>query len=149
MLLSFARPEHLADQVCVPDGHVQQAVFARGQKVGHRRFIQVSAVIEFVAVDFLPAAFAPPTRETLATVGDAGGQVTVRFLSRRYQCDDAVQVGVQSLVVFHRQRIGSTLYDFIGVGVVEREISPMLSLHQPARNGEVVKASVLLAFLEC
>ena len=127
VFLSFLRSEHLAHQVGVLDGNVQQRAFPRGAVVGHGGLVEVPGVVEFVAVDFFPSVRAPPAGEPRAFVGHARGQVAVRFLRRCDEGDDAVQIGVQLCVVFHGERVRRPFNDFIRVGVVEREVAPVFS----------------------
>ena len=149
MYLSVGRAEGVADQVGIAYGHVEQGTFARGAVVSYGSLDEVSAVVEFVAVDLLPPVRAPPPAQACAAVGYTGGQVSVVLLCRRYQCDDAVQVVVQSGIVVCCQRVGGSLYDLVWVGIVEREVAPVLALLEPTGDGEVVKPAVDLALVQC
>ena len=146
--LSFIRTEHFADEVGIPDGHVEQRTFSCRAIVCDGSFVEMAAVVQLVAVYLLPAVCPPPSREARTLVGDAGGQVAVRFLGGGDEGDDAVQVAVQLLVILHGQRVGRSFDDFVGVGVVEREVAAVFAFFQASRDGKVVKTSVFLTFLE-
>ena len=152
--LSLAGAEGTADEVGIADGHVQERTLARGAVVGHGTLYQVSAVVELVGVNLLPAVSAPPAAQARTLISDAGRQVAVGLLRQGDDADDGVEIVVQLFVVLGSQGIGSPLDDLIGVGIVEREVAAVL-LHVivgvaqiGGRQGEVVETSVLLALAE-
>jgi hypothetical protein len=51
-------------------------------------------------------------------------------------------------VIFYGQRVGSSFYNFIGIGIVERKVTAMLAFHQTTRNGKVIESAVLFTFFE-
>ena len=148
MNLSFAGSEHLADEVGIPDSHIEQRPLAGCLIMGYGSLVQVAAVIQLMAVDLLPALLSPPAGEAVATVGDTRSQIAVRLLGSSYQGDDTIQIGVQRLVVLDSQRIRGSLNHLIRVGIVERKVTPVLSLFQSAGNGKIVETPILLTFSE-
>ena len=148
MNLSFVRTKHLADEVSIPDGYVEQRTLACGTKMCNGSLVEVTRIVEFVAVDFLPATGAPPARQTGAAVGDAGGQIAVFLLGSCNDGDDAVEIVVELGIVMCGERIGGTFYDLVGIGVVEREVAAMLTLLQSTGNGKIVEATVDFALVE-
>ena len=99
MNLSFVRTKHLADEVGIPDGYVEQRTLACGTKMCNGSLVEVTRVVEFVAVDLLPATGAPPARQTGAAVGDAGGQIAVVLLGSGNDGDDAIEIVVELGIV--------------------------------------------------
>ena len=69
-------------------------------------------------------------------------------LGSSYQGDDTIQIGIQRLVVLDSQRIRGSLNHLIRVGIVERKVTPVLSLFQSAGNGKIVETPILLTFSE-
>ena len=61
MLLVFGGTEHLTHEIGVLDGHIEQAALSGCEIVGYGSLIEVSAVVEFMAVDLLPAMSSPPS----------------------------------------------------------------------------------------
>ena len=116
--------------------------------MGDGSFVEMARVVEFVAVDLLPTTGAPPTRQTGAAVGDAGSQVAIFLLGCSDDGDDTVEVMVELGIVVCSERIGRTLDDLVGIGVVEREVAAMLTLLQSTGNGEVVEATIDFALME-
>lgn len=148
VLLSFAGAEYLAYQVGVLDGYVKQGTFAGGPVMGYCRFVEVAAVIEFVAVELFPFGASPPAGQAVTLVGDTGCQVAVRLLGGGDDGDDAVQILVELRVVADGQRVGRALYHLVVVCVVERKVAPVLTFLQAGGDGKIVEAAVLLAFAE-
>ena len=62
--------------------------------------------------------------------------------------DYTVQIMIQFPVRFYGQRVGSSFYNFIGIGIVERKVTAMLAFHQTTRNGKVIESAVLFTFFE-
>ena len=62
--------------------------------------------------------------------------------------DYTVQIMIQFPVIFYGQRVGSSFYNFIGIGIVERKVTAMLAFHQTTRNGKVIESAVLFTFFE-
>lgn len=110
--------------------------------------VEVTAVVQLVAVELFPSGTAPPSGEAVAFVCHTGCQVAVGFLCCSYYGNDTVEIMVQFRVVFYCQGIRRSFYDFIWIRVVERKIAAVFSLHEAGCDGEVVKAAVLLTLPE-
>ena len=87
----------------------------------------MSAVVKFVAIDFLPATAAHPALKAVTTIGTASVKITVRFLGCCYQVDDTVEIMVELWVILHCQHVGSSFDYFVNVGVVKGKISLVFS----------------------
>ena len=105
MYLSLAVAEGLADEIGILDSHIEERTFPGGEVMRHGSLVEMTAVVEFVAVDLLPAVGAPPSGETRAFVGDSRGQIAVRFLRGSYKVNHAVEIIVELLVIFHSEGI--------------------------------------------
>ena len=92
MYLTFIGSEGLTHQVSILDGYVEEGLLASGTVVGHGTLDEMSTVIQFVGVDFFPFVCTPPSAETRTFVGDAGGEITVRFLCQGDKVDDGVEI---------------------------------------------------------
>ena len=102
----------------------------------------MSAVVKFVAIDFLPATAAHPALKAVTTIGTASVKITVRFLSCCYQVDDTVEIMVELWVVLHCQHVGSSFDYFVNVGVVKGKISLVFSGFQTCGKSEIVQTAV-------
>ncbi len=105
MLLPLVGTEDLAYEVGVLYGHVEKRALARGEIVGHGGFIQMTAVVQFVAVDFLPSVRTPPSRKPGTLVGHACSQIAVRFLRGGDKGNHTVEICVKVGIILHGQRI--------------------------------------------
>ena len=90
----------------------------------------------------------PPATQARTFINDTGSQVTVGLLSLCDDVDDGVEVVVECGIVVNGERVTGSLNHLIGIGVVEGEVAPMLSLDKAGSYGEVVEASVHLALME-
>ena len=52
-------------------------------------------------------------------------------------------------IVFYGEAVAGTLNDFVGIGVIKREVATVLALDEACCYGEIVEASVNLALMEC
>ena len=148
VLLPFIRSEYLTNQIGILDCHIQQCPFSGCPIMSDSRFVEMSAVVQFVAVDLFPAGTAPPTRQTRTFIGNTGRQVTVRFLCCRYDGNHTVEIMIQFRIILYGQRIRSSFDYLVRIGIIKREITLMFSLDHACSQGKVVESAILLAFLE-
>ena len=98
----FSGTEIVHQQVGVLDRDVQQAGFSGGAVMGCCGFVQVAAVVQFVAEVrvFYPALFTDPLVQVGRIRIDGAGrvQVSVGLLRPADVIDERVQVGFQFLV---------------------------------------------------
>ena len=146
--LPFVRTKGLTDQIGILDCHVQERAFARCAVVSDCRLNQMAAVVQFVGVDLFPFRPSPPSAQPVALVRHTSGQIAVILLCRGNDCNDAVQIVVQLLVVMDCQRIAGTLNHLVRIGVIKRKVTTMLTFLQASGNGKIVETSALLTFPE-
>ena len=149
MFLPFIGAKHLTNKVGVFDSDIEQGTFACCAIVGNRSFVQMTAIIKFVAVDFLPTMRSPPAGKAVTLISYACSEVSVRFLGSGNKIYDTVQISIQCFIILHSQRVGSSFYYLIRIGIVKREITTVFTFHQSSGNGKIIEASVLLTFFKC
>jgi hypothetical protein len=151
----LAGAERPVEQLRGPQGHVQQRSLAGRLVMGHRGLVEMSEVVELVAVDLLqlPAPLSRPAMRMLGIDGAGRIEVAVALLGGRDLRDEPVQVGLQLRVRAHAERVGGALDHLIEVGVVEgiarrRLVGERLAPQDRGGALEVVDALRLLALLE-
>ena len=80
----------------------------------------MSAVVKFVAIDFLPATAAHPALKAVTTI----------------------EIMVELWVILHCQHVGSSFDYFVNVGVVKGKISLVFSGFQTCGKSEIVQTAV-------
>ena len=148
MNLSFIRTKRLAHQVGVLDRYIEEVLLSRGTVMSHGTLDEVTRVVEFVRVDFLPLVRAPPSTQARTFISDASGEVAIGLLSL---CDDGnhgVEVVVETGIVVHGERVTGTLDYLVGVGVVEGEVAFVLTLDETGGQREIVETAVHLTLME-
>ena len=103
MDLPFIGTKCLAHQIGILDSHIQQRAFASRFIVGDRSLVEVPAVIQLMAVDFLPSVCSPPSGQAGALVGDASGQIAIRLLRLGNDMNHAVKVMIQFFIIMRSQ----------------------------------------------
>ena len=151
----LAGPERAVEQLRRPEGHVQQRALSGGLVVGHRRLVEVSQVVQLVAVHRLPdPALVPrPAVRVLRIDGPRGVEVAVLLLGGGDLRDQGVEVRLQLRIRLDAQRVGGALDHLVDVGVVEGIAGRLLVRERlPPQDGprplEVVDPLRFLAHLE-
>jgi hypothetical protein len=151
----LSRTKRPVQQLRRPESHVQQAALAGGLVVRHRRFVEVTQVVELVAVHLLadPALITRPAVRAHGVDGPGRVEVAVLLLGGGDLLDETVQVRFQLGIGLDAQRVGGALDHLVDVGVVEgipggRLVLERLALEDLGRSLEVVDPLRLLALLE-
>ena len=91
---------------------------------------------------------APPATQARTFISNASGQVTIGFLSLGNDADDRVEIMVELGIIMNSQGIGCAFDDLVGVGVVKRKITLVLSLDESGCQGEIVETTIHLTLME-
>ena len=114
-LLALAFSKQTIDEICIFDRHVEQGPFSGRLIVGHRRFVEMSHVVELVAVFQMgPAVFSgvPLLAKGFLSVDGADcKEIAVVLLCGCNLCDQFVEIFFQNRVGMERQRIGCPFND--------------------------------------
>ena len=94
MFLPLARTKILANQIGILQGDIEQTALTGSLVMCDGRLIQVTAVIEFVAVQLFPTLRSPPAVQSLAFVRHTRSQVAVRLLGCPDQRNNTVQISI-------------------------------------------------------
>ena len=146
--LSLVGTEGLAYEVGILDGDIEEGLLARSAVMGHGTLDEVAGIVELVGVDFLPLMRAPPSAQARTFISDTGGEVSIWLLCLCDDVDHGIEIMVEPCVVVYGQGVRCTFDDLVGVGIVKREITLMLTFDESGGQGEIVETAVHLTLME-
>ena len=91
---------------------------------------------------------APPATQARTFISHTGRQIAVGLLRLGNDVNDGVEIVIEIGVVMDSQRIRGSFDDLVGVGIVEGEITTMLTLDEPGGNREVVETAIHLTLMK-
>src|SRR5262249_26821393 len=134
--------------------NLQQRTLPCGLVVSNRRFIQMSEVVELVAVYLfkLPPLRSGPRMRLLRIDAARRIQIAVLLLCCGDLFDQTVDVSLNLRIRMNGQRIGGTFDDFVDVSVVERIARQLLvARSDPGKRGgsafEVLETTAFFTLL--
>ena len=91
---------------------------------------------------------APPATQARTFISHTGRQIAVGLLRLSNDVNDGVEIVVEFGIVMDSQRIRGSFDDLVRVGIVEGEVTSMLTLDEPGGNRKVVETTIHLALME-
>ena len=119
----FSVAEIVIHQFCILQADIQQAVGTGGLIIGGSGFVKVSAVVKFMAENWIlqPAFLVDPVmRRRIRMHGPEGIEIAIRFLCGGDACDNCFEFGLEFRVGPDTQAVCGSFHHLVDVGVVKR-----------------------------